>query len=154
MRNDNVKPDWRYIAIDETQHWCDAEIVEACKRLFGIYVFDARSYVYCCEITPSFELHFLRNESLEVPEEQSERVYDALTEAGAGGDDVHYRHVRSIDVGSCKQVGYEPEPDDDRDARAMVDDVLRYACEAYEDVPLLIKSNFPRTWELFVEVER
>lgn len=52
------KTQWKIVAIEETHYWCE-DIVARAGRLFGIYMFDANRYVYCCEITPSYEMYFI-----------------------------------------------------------------------------------------------
>ncbi|MHB9130368.1 MAG: hypothetical protein ACYDBB_04655 [Armatimonadota bacterium] len=51
-----MRPDLRLAYLDETEHWAE-EIVRSAGRIAGIYVYDARLRVHCCEITASYELH-------------------------------------------------------------------------------------------------
>jgi len=53
----NIKPKFRVVAIDETEHWSDD--IKAQGKVWGVYLVDMNRYTYCCELTPSLELHFL-----------------------------------------------------------------------------------------------
>jgi hypothetical protein len=134
---ERVKPDFRYIAIDETRHWMDENLIKKCGgKIFGIYVFDANSRTYCCELTPSYELNFLRSEPLTLPEddEERERVCEMVSDADRDTEPVAYYHCRTIDVESCKKCGFEPE--EEAEYPLGSDEFREWCASGYEDVPL------------------
>lgn len=135
----NSKPDWRYLVIDESRHWLVPGLVEQCGRIFGIYIFDIRLGVHICDISPSYELYFLRSEPERTPDNdrECEAVLDHLMEGDSETDPVTYIYCRNVrNAEQCMKVGFEPEPDDTRDSREQADDVLSYAVEAYQSIPL------------------
>ncbi len=137
MRDEDVKPDWRWIALDETAYWDgDPEFAAKCGKIFGIYIFDASLRVYCCEMTPSYELYFLRSEPLRVPEDDAEReaLDEVIREGDTDTDPVSYIHCRTIDAKRWPRLGWDDElcgyeGPDKRDSRAQADDVLAFASE-------------------------
>jgi hypothetical protein len=50
-----MKPQLRVAYLEETQDW-DTEIARAAGRIAGLYVYDTRLRVHCCEMTASYEL--------------------------------------------------------------------------------------------------
>lgn len=131
--------DWRYLVRDETCYWIDPALVEKCGRIFGIYIFDITLGVHICDMSPSYELYFLRSEPERIPDDDRERenVFEAILEGDMHTDPVTYVYCRSVrNVEKCRKVGFKPEPDDTRDSREQVDDVLSYAIERYESIPL------------------
>jgi len=72
-------------------------------RVMGQYAYDAAKQVNCCEITPSYELTFIRYEAVyaegyEPDEADRERIEDDLTQASATDQGVIYQHCRGIDA--------------------------------------------------------
>ena len=133
MRNDDIKPDWRYILIDETRYWCDDKFIAECGgKLVGAYVFDANRAVHCCELTPSFELLLIETLPRDVPQDDAgaERVLDAIRDADRETDLVSYVHCYSINTDKCVKSGYEPDEDVPRDTQD--DEVVAYAVETGE----------------------
>ena len=133
MRNNDIKPDWRYILIDETRHWCDDKFIADCGgKIVGAYVFDANRQVHCCELTPSYELLFIETLPRDVPQndEGAERILDALHDADLETDQVSYVHCYSINTDKCAKSGYEPDEDTSRDEQD--DSVVAYAVESGE----------------------
>jgi hypothetical protein len=51
-----MQPKLRLVYLDETADWAP-DIEHAAGCIAGLYVYDARLHVCCCEITPSYELH-------------------------------------------------------------------------------------------------
>lgn len=50
-----MKASLRLAYIDETEYWARG-IANAAGRIAGLYVYNANLRVYCCELTPSYEL--------------------------------------------------------------------------------------------------
>lgn len=98
MRNDNVKPDWWCIALDETGYWsideADRPYIE---KIVGVYFYDANEYTYCCEITPSYFLRSLGSSiwfTSDTPDDKREEL-DVKYREHESYDD-HYMHVRAV----------------------------------------------------------
>lgn len=50
-----MRPKLRIAYMDETDGWTE-EIASAAGRVAGVFVFDENRHVFCCEMTPSYEL--------------------------------------------------------------------------------------------------
>lgn len=91
---------YRVVALDES-YGCEHAFLERCGgKVWGIYFYDESRHVYCCEITPSYELHFLGLEAERIPdddEDAREAQYDELMEAGSQQDPVSYMWTSNID---------------------------------------------------------
>ena len=94
-----VIPEIRVLKADETEYWCD-EIKAKVKRIFGVYVFDWRRHVHCCELTPSYECHFVEDQAEYVDglsDGEIDKLDDLIREAQAHNDPVRYYHCSNID---------------------------------------------------------
>lgn len=124
MRNDNVKPDWYCVAIDETQFWnMDPEDLPFVEKIYGVYVYDASTYTYCCEFTPSYWLEFIENSFVftsDTPDEVKDCILEKYSWAGGEG---FYQHVYQVKAIPLKNHYGEPEDEcNDRGA----DEVREY----------------------------
>jgi len=52
-------PNFRTIALDETQFW--RELPAGCEKAFGLYLFCEGEATYCCSLTPSTWCEFLEH---------------------------------------------------------------------------------------------
>jgi len=108
------KPLLKIVKIDETDHWCK-EVTDLVRRIFGVYVFDARKRVPCCEQTPSFELHFLESqadwsmEDQEPSEEIRDQVDNLLFEGDSQTEGVTYIHCSHIENAPTIKEGFCPD---------------------------------------------
>lgn len=97
-----IKPHICVVKIDETADWESGGLLDTldgeCK-MFGVYIYDANRHVHCCELTPSYELHFLETQPSNPPENEwdYDKFMDEINSADAGGEDVRYMHVSSVD---------------------------------------------------------
>ena len=114
-------PDFRVFKRDVTGI-CRTELVELCGgRVFDIYVFDASRYVFACELTPSYELHWLcGTPGGEYPEDKREEVDEQLREANLQTEPVIYIHVSNIDLDECLKYRM--------DAREWIDLLESHEC--------------------------
>jgi hypothetical protein len=94
--------DGRIIALDETEFYhLPDEHKPYIKAIRGVYLYDANSHAYCCELTPSYWLIHLYNsvllteEGLALDDDARGEIYDEY-EYDTGGDDC-YMHVATID---------------------------------------------------------
>ena len=84
----------KVVKIDETAYWC-RDTVKAAGRIFGVYVYDEQSVTYCCEMSPSYALHFVESQtSRVVPDEMNQM----MLEAGCDTPPVSYVHCRLVDA--------------------------------------------------------
>ena len=67
-----VEPDFRVIAIEETEHWRE-DIVEITGRIWRLYLVDFNEYTYLCEVTPSvFAWHLYGVSENRIPDEHDD----------------------------------------------------------------------------------
>lgn len=95
--NEEIIPEVHICLLEETDSWCE-EIRTQAGRLFGVYLFDARRYVHCCELTPSYELHFLETIYTKYIEDENKREHleDEIMEGNRETPEVSYVHVFKI----------------------------------------------------------
>lgn len=100
MTDKDTPPAWTAIQIDETRHW-SAEFLKkyGVTQIYGVYLYDANSRIYCCEMTPSYELSFIESVAGHGidDEEVWEKFTDDVREADMDADEVIYMHCHDID---------------------------------------------------------
>lgn len=89
-----IKPVIRVLKIDETEHWSEPYRAAA-GRIFSVYVYDARSVTRCCEITPSYALHFVESQT---EQRVSDEVNDEMLVADCETPPVAYMHCHTVDA--------------------------------------------------------
>lgn len=70
------------------------------KKIYDIYLFNRNEHVHCCEITPSYETHYLRStyDSEDIlSDDELEEIDVFLMEANNGNDNDYYQHCRDVD---------------------------------------------------------
>jgi hypothetical protein len=107
--NCDVKPDIKYVKIDETRHWNPDFLAKyGIERMVAVYVYDANTYTYCCELTPSHWLEFIETqpETKEWLEDNEvrEEMYDAIMEAQFQCDNDCYMHVHAVAEGRANII--------------------------------------------------
>lgn len=119
MRNDNVKPDWWCVAIDETRHWnideADKPFIE---RIVGIYFYDAREYTYCCEITPSHHLRYVQDSIFfksDTPDEKRDELINKYETYNGEDCYMHVSTVKGIGDEWKRHFGEVDDPHVERD---------------------------------------
>jgi hypothetical protein len=94
-----IKPDLRIFKDDETIHWRE-DIQARAGRIFGVYLFDANRHVHCCELTPSYELHYVgptwSGGTAQDDDRESERLFDDIMEGSRDSEPVTYRHTYTV----------------------------------------------------------
>jgi hypothetical protein len=71
------------------------------KSIHEVYLFDRNSQTYCCEITPSYWLEYLRSDvewNEEPTEEERNAMEEELITINANADNSCYRHVRDVEA--------------------------------------------------------
>ena len=114
---------------NETDCWHDDDLVQRCGgSIKGAYFFNANRHVFCCEMTPSYEMESLGSVAgnptpypepvvqlsllPDIPpldyqcehEREIDRIDMDLMNGDRGSDSVSYFHVSDIDLGNCIDV--------------------------------------------------
>ncbi len=97
MRNDNVKPQFRLVAIDETKSYDlppgDSRWI---TQILQTYVYDQHEYTYLCELTPSHYLEPVYTSIVFAPDtpddvrEELQKLYECCAYEGT------YLHVSYV----------------------------------------------------------
>lgn len=105
----STAPDFRVIAIDESEYITDPAILEKAGRVFGVYMYDKNEVTHCCEITPSYCLYPLYNsweksgdDYYEEHEAERDEIEDDLR---LRDYDVTYMYCYSVDALEQKLKG-------------------------------------------------
>jgi hypothetical protein len=113
-RNPDVKPDWRYVKIDETKYWGDNSPAKLLgKKLVATYAYNKNSVTYCCSLTPSYWMLYLGTEAQydeELTEEQRELIDDNIREAESE-DQCNYYDCSCVDKMESKPLPYNIDVD-------------------------------------------
>ncbi len=99
------------LKVNESQYWSE-DIRCRVKCIWGVYVLDPHWRVYCCELTPSYELHRLNSqvEFLDgTPQEIIEEVEEEILEAERFDAPVIYVHCHTIDRAERFSQGWFPK---------------------------------------------
>ena len=115
-----TRADWRYHVRDVSQY-VSPDLLAACGGVvYAVHVFDATSRTYCCEVTPSYAMFFLRHEPRALPdcEDARESVWALLMECDQDQDEVSYMHTSQVALGTCQRVWYVQDPEDTEDEQA------------------------------------
>jgi hypothetical protein len=107
------------IKLDETINWFIPEHLQKyVKRVFGVYFFDKSKHVYCCEMTPSYELvpcgdsfeptdeYFNLYSDNGGPDTIIEELHDYFENQQST---VHYMHVHEVDDMPIIKDEFPPE---------------------------------------------
>ena len=98
MNPRRLTPDFWLVAMEETANW-EKHITEQAGRIFAVYLFDRRRRVHCCELTPSYELHWLYDTfvSPNLSDRESEKLDEEIMLGCAETPPVSYFHCHEID---------------------------------------------------------
>lgn len=112
-----IKPDYRLIKVSNHKHWRE-DIQNVTTDIWTVYAFDMNTHVHCCELTPSYELHFIANDYSEIDdltEEQREDLNEKIL--SAYDEQVCYMHVSDVDrmVARNPKLTRKVEVDEDGD---------------------------------------
>jgi len=94
-----VQPDFKIVYLDQTSNWLES-IRDQLKggRIWAVYLFDKNQITHCCELTPSYALHFIRDEGeMGDGTDIDEKLQDEIQGAD-NCTDVDYFHCRIIDL--------------------------------------------------------
>ena len=123
---------YQVVVLDESIHWVDSIRQKAGGTIYASYLYDSNSHVYCCELTPSYELLHLFSNPLEDDEEGT--VADSIRDACAGSPQDGYFHCRAINQLPPERFVHDfgyvllDEADDIGTSRAKLEEELRDWC--------------------------
>lgn len=90
--------DVRFVRIkDDLHHWeIPVHLRRFISAIYSVFAYDNNKAVHCCELTPSFECHFIEHtydsKVTNIPEEIREQISDLLMEGDSYMDNVAYYH--------------------------------------------------------------
>lgn len=111
-----TQSDFHAVALDETRY-CRIDAADApyIDRIFGVYVYDAAEYTYCCELMPSHWLEPVYT-TVHCKPDTPDDIREALQEKYAHcGMDGYYMHVRSVPTTERVRYGKADSIDDVRE---------------------------------------
>lgn len=101
----------KVLKINETSNWFFPEKFKPyIEAIYGVYIFDPNWKVNCCELTPSFELHFIESQvdlDFNIPETIQEEISSYIIEGDTNTPEVSYIHCYKV-KGECKS-GFFPK---------------------------------------------
>ena len=130
-------PDFRVVKLDDTKYWHE-DIVALAGRIWSVYLVDVSTYVYCCELTPSYCLEFIGSTWERSPEDSSEaeKLWEQINEVDIDSSDVAYVNVGDLSLDDAERMGpdekewkeavEEHDGDQDRAAEALREEYREY----------------------------
>jgi hypothetical protein len=120
---------------DETEYWAD-DIVARAGRIFGVYAYDPSRKVHCCELTASYELHFIESQAEKCPDDdhERERLDDEIREGDLYTEPVTYIHCHEIDKLPVVEDGKMYFPNKEQSA-IVIDMGNEWGNGAFESIP-------------------
>jgi len=99
---------WVEVRLDETRHW-HWDILNAILgkegKVYGVYIFDAMTHTYCCEMTPSYWLrHVYDFTSVFLPESMLDE-FDRHSTVDSNDHYFHTTDIEAIDDGDKYDLG-------------------------------------------------
>ena len=82
----------RLVYLDETEYWQE-DIVKFAGRIAGVYLYNAHLQTFCCEITPSYEMHLVGYLTEHTVNDDIQMKMQEATDTGQ----VSYIHSRQVD---------------------------------------------------------
>lgn len=80
------------VKLDETEYWCE-DIQKVAGKLYGVYAYNPKKHVHCCELAPSYELVFVGTTTENFVDDTINEMIMENDEVG----EVRYFHVSYID---------------------------------------------------------
>lgn len=89
----------KVLQLDETGYWVPS-IAERAGKIIGVYLYHNNLHVHCCELTPSYELHFVGSfyTAFNLEEDEREKLDEEIREGNADQELVTYMHCSQIDA--------------------------------------------------------
>ena len=139
--------DWHVVRMDDSRFWREGFLPTiGVEATFTFYIFDKGRHVFCCEMTPSYEL-WRATDTFDGPamddDAKRERAYEAIMEAAATEEPVVYMQTRDIDRRSPDTVRKLQESD----ANAALEEAL----EDLDDPNATVEDVYRKTIEKLIE---
>jgi hypothetical protein len=95
-------PELWIVKIDERNWWTDADILAACPRICGVYVFDRKQHFHICSTEACYELHFLGSQyeeanELQDDEHRRDEINGKILEGDAQSEQISYWGRHDVD---------------------------------------------------------
>lgn len=94
------KPDLHIFKTETTKYWRE-DIVAKAGRLYALYLIDVNRHVNCCELIPSYELHYVGST---YDNFVGDEVVDQIRQGDVDGFQVAYYHVKSLDIKKLERL--------------------------------------------------
>lgn len=115
----------KVLQLDETGYWAPS-IAERAGKIIGVYLYHDDLHVHCCELTPSYELHFVGSfyTASNLEEDEWEKLDEEIREGNVDQELVTYMHCSRVDAMpqikdfGCDSIGtctYHGADEEDRD---------------------------------------
>lgn len=93
------QPEFKIVCLEETQHYTYTDNLKLAGKIHAVFVYDKSRATNCCEVTPSYELHYIDSVCSEFidGDDIREEVHEYIREANAHRELVSYVHCSSID---------------------------------------------------------
>lgn len=112
---ETTKRNIRLVALDRTRDYSEEIQRRAGPRIWDFFWYDSGSATYCCEITPSRELHYLSSAGeaeYTDDDELREEIFELLLDANCEQEEVCYMHCRAADRLPGTDLLFEGDSDD------------------------------------------
>ena len=136
-----VPPEFKVVCLEETQGYTDKDIVKLAGKIHAVFLYDKSRATHCCEVTPSYELHYLKSVTSECIDDEvtAEEVEEHIRDANAHRESVQYVHCRSIDkVPEMYHVpfseNWQPSPEEYA-TKEIYEDILEHVIETEQANP-------------------
>ncbi|HBF33400.1 TPA: hypothetical protein DDW35_02430 [Candidatus Sumerlaeota bacterium] len=101
----------KILKIEQTDNWCEA-IRNKVKRIFGVYLFDSKRRVHCCEFTPSYECVFVESQAefFDASDDaEIENIEEEIRRGDSQTDMVSYLHCHKLESFPRFKIRYLPK---------------------------------------------
>jgi len=132
---------YRIIAMNDTESWNLPDKFQGKVKIYSRYLYNPSEHTYCCELTPSRELHFLgsewayNNEGIEFSDDEVEQLYEILLEGDTQTDNSTYMWNMKAD-----KLPYYEVNEEDEDKKDEIDRACEYA-RGNVQLPNFAQSN-------------
>jgi hypothetical protein len=134
LQDAEIKPQFRLVSVQE-DGWNEGLLQRCGGKIWTVYLYDYRRHTHLCELTPSYECHYVESyPDLHLDDdEEREELQDLLDEARADGcSNVDYYHCTGIDhipYPSHRHrlvADYDTAPCDDMTYEDALEETLEY----------------------------
>jgi len=84
---------FRVVDLDETCYWKEGLFKGEDTKVLSRYLYDPESHTYCCSLTPTYEMHFMKSS---LNREETDRESCILMDGDSQQEQVCYMEIYSI----------------------------------------------------------